>query len=206
VAVGAFAAWQLQKPFNTVLGFRGAKRRFTGSYELGSFGGNDAFPPTSWVADSPAPVDGPLRVDGLVERKLSLDAASLDASDSVEALLDCTSGWYTRQRWGGVRVDRLLARAGPREDAKYIRVHSHTGYRWSFPIDEAPRLLLATHVAGEPISHGHGSPYRLVAPGRRGFQWVKWVTRIELTENEDLAAPASTLWSSGTAAGRGVDS
>ena len=206
VAAGAFAAWQLQGSFNRLLGLRGAKRRFTGSYELGAFGGNDAFPPTSWVADSPAPVSAPLRVDGLVERELSLDAASLDASDSVEALLDCTSGWYTRQRWGGVRVDRLLAPAGARENAKHIRVHSHTGYRWSFPIDEAPRLLLATHVAGEPISHGHGAPFRLVAPGRRGFQWVKWVTRIELTENEDLAAPASTLWSSGTAAGRGTDS
>ena len=141
-----------------------------------------------------------------MERKLSLDPASLEPGDRLEALLDCTSGWYSRQRWSGVRVDGLLARAGVREDAKYIRVHSHTGYRWSFPIEEAPKLLLATHVAGEPISHGHGSPCRLVAPGRRGFQWVKWVVRIELAENEDLAAPASTLWSSGTAAGRGTDS
>jgi DMSO/TMAO reductase YedYZ molybdopterin-dependent catalytic subunit len=43
----------------------------------------------------------------------------------------------------------------------------------------------------------------LVAPGRRGFQWVKWVVRLELREDDDLGAPASTVWSSATSAGRG---
>jgi DMSO/TMAO reductase YedYZ molybdopterin-dependent catalytic subunit len=44
---------------------------------------------------------------------------------------------------------------------------------------------------------------RLVAPGSRGFQWVKWVQRIEVLEDPDYGAPASTLWSSFTRAGRG---
>jgi len=206
VAVGAFALWQLQDPLLSALGFRGADRRFTGSYERGSFQGNGAFPPTSWVADRPRAIDSPsyrLRVDGLVERTLSVPAADLRAGDEVEALLDCTSGWYTRQRWRGIRVERLLARAGAREKAGYVVVHSHTGYRWSFPVSEAPKLVLATHVEGEVLDHGHGAPVRLVAPGRRGFQWVKWVVRVELRENDDLAAPASTVWSSATSAGRG---
>jgi DMSO/TMAO reductase YedYZ molybdopterin-dependent catalytic subunit len=51
-------------------------------------------------------------------------------------------------------------------------------------------------VGGEPISHGHGAPVRLVAPGRRGFQWVKWVVRLEVRDTPDLGAPASTIWSS----------
>ena len=45
---------------------------------------------------------------------------------------------------------------------------------------------------------------RLVAPGRRGFQWVKWVVRIELTDAPDTGAAASTVWSSFTRAGRGA--
>lgn len=206
VAVGAFALWQLQVPLMRAVGLRGGERRFTGSYERGSFAGNAGFPPTSWVADSPRAIDSPdyrLRVDGLVERRLSLPSSELDAGDEVEALLDCTSGWYTRQRWRGVRLDRLLARAAVRGEAGYVVVHSHTGYRWSFPLREAPRLLIATHVGDEPLDHGHGAPARLVAPGRRGFQWVKWVVRIELREDDDLAAPASTVWSSATRAGRG---
>jgi DMSO/TMAO reductase YedYZ molybdopterin-dependent catalytic subunit len=44
---------------------------------------------------------------------------------------------------------------------------------------------------------------RLVAPGRRGFEWVKWVTRIELHEHGDAGAAGSTVWSSLSARGRG---
>ena len=62
---------------------------------------------------------------------------------------------------------------------------SVTGYRWSLPVEEARDALLATHVDGERLSHGHGFPARLVAPGRRGFQWVKWVTEVEVRERKD---------------------
>ena len=81
---------------------------------------------------------------------------------------------------------------------------SVTGYRWSFSLDDASGLLLATRVGGEPLSHGHGAPARLVAPGRRGFQWVKWVTRLELHAEPDPGAFPSTILSSFSAAGRGA--
>ena len=85
-----------------------------------------------------------------------------------------------------------------------MRVISRTGYRWSFGLDDARGLLLATHVGDEPLSHGHGAPCRLVAPGRRGFQWVKWVERIEVHEDPDPGALASTVLSSFSAEGRGA--
>jgi cytochrome b561 len=56
VGLAAVAAWRLQRPFEALLGLRGARRRFTGSYEEASFAGND-FPSTSWVADRPRPLD-----------------------------------------------------------------------------------------------------------------------------------------------------
>ena len=118
------------------------------------------------------------------------------------ATLDCTGGFYSTQRWGGVRVAALLDRAGARAD--HVRVISHTGYRWTFALHDAGDLLLATHVGGEPLSHEHGAPVRLVAPGRRGFQWVKWVVRLELHDGPDPGAAASTVWSSLTPEGRGA--
>ena len=59
---------------------------------------------------------------------------------------------------------------------------SVTGYYRKFSLEAAQDFLLATHVTEETLSHGHGYPVRLVAPGRRGFEWVKWVTEIEFSE------------------------
>ena len=204
IAGAGVIAWRLQGPLNTLLGLPGEKRRFTGSYERNSFAGN-AFPTTSWVADDPHPIgsDYALAVDGLVERPQRLTAADLDAGDELVATLDCTGGFYSTQRWRGVLLERLIERAGVLSEAAHVRVVSHTGYRWSFSLDDASGLLLATVVGDEPLSHDHGAPARLVASGRRGFQWVKWVTRLELSADSDYGAPASTIWSSFTAEGRG---
>ena len=197
VAAGGYAAYQAQRPLSAWVGLRGHKRRFTGSYEKASFAGND-FPSTSWVADDPVPTDPAAYRLRIGDRELT--AAELDAGDEFKATLDCTGGFHSTQRWRGTRLDRLLEEA----DGSHIRVISKTGYRWSFDRAEAKRLLLATHVGGEPISHDHGAPARLVAPGHRGFHWVKWVERIELTDGPDPGALASTVWSSFTDKGRGA--
>ena len=84
-----------------------------------------------------------------------------------------------------MRVGWLLDRVAPRPDAVAVSFKSVTGYRWSLPLAEARAALLATRVGGEPLSHGHGAPLRLVAPGRRGFQWVKWVQEVEVLTEPD---------------------
>jgi hypothetical protein len=205
VAVGSYLVWELQRPLSVWFGLRGGRRRFTGSYEAGSSDGN-AFPSTSWVADSPGPLNEAsyrLELRGLVARPLRLPLEALRAGDRLVATLDCTGGFYSRQRWTGVRLARLLDRAGPLPAASHVRVISHTGYRWSFELRDARRLLLATGVGREALSHEHGAPVRLVAPGRRGFEWVKWVVSVELHDGPDPGALASTVWSSFTPEGRG---
>ena len=187
VATGA-VVWRLQQPVNERVGTAGADRRFTGSREDGSDDGN-RFPVTSWVADDPEPVDTAdwtLTVGGRVAEELAYDLADLPANASGRALLDCTSGWYSEHDWQGVRVGDLLDAADPDEAAAWVQFRSVTGYRWSLPIDEARDALLATRVDGDRLAHGHGYPLRLVAPGRRGFQWVKWVDEVRITERREV--------------------
>jgi DMSO/TMAO reductase YedYZ molybdopterin-dependent catalytic subunit len=166
-----------------LFGTPAATRRFTGSREHGG-----EPPVTSWVADDPDPVDPAawtLSVGGLVDRPLELGVDDLDPTAERRALLDCTSGWYAERGWRGVRLGDLLDDAGARDDAAWVTVRSVTGYRWSFPLPAAREAMLATHRSGDRLDHGHGYPIRLVAPGRRGFQWVKWVEAVEVTRRPD---------------------
>ena len=205
VAGVAVGAWALQRPVQRALGLHGADRRFTGSYDAGSFEGND-FPVTSWVADRPRPLDEStyrLAVSGEVRRPGSLTLADLDRGDELVATLDCTGGFAATQRWRGVRIGRLLDDAGVAPAGAHVRVISHTGYRWSFALADVGREQEVARVGDEPLTHGHGAPCRLVVPGHRGFQWVKWVTHVEVHADADLGAAASTVWSSLTPAGRG---
>jgi DMSO/TMAO reductase YedYZ molybdopterin-dependent catalytic subunit len=102
-------------------------------------------------------------------------------ADELTATIDCTGGWYSEQDWQGARVDRLLERTRTSGVESFV-VRSRTGYSRRFPIADAARMLLATRVGGNQLDAAHGFPARLVVPGRRGFEWVKWVDRIELDE------------------------
>lgn len=96
--------------------------------------------------------------------------------------MDCTGGWYTQQLWEGVSLEKLLQLASVEEDAASVTVTSVTGYYRRFSLQEARSYILATRVGGETLSHGHGFPLRLVAKGRRGFEWVKWVTSLRVND------------------------
>ena len=160
----------------------GGSRRFTGSRELPAGG----IPPTTTFFGEPTPsVDVAiwrLTVSGLVERpgSWSLDDLGRLGATDVTAVLDCTSGWFIETGWRGVPVESLLAAAGPQAAARRVTVRSTTGWSAELPIDEARACLLATSVAGGQLPAGNGAPLRLVAPDRRGLDWVKWVDRIEV--------------------------
>ena len=195
-SVAGLALWQSAEKVKAAVGLPGTLRRFTGSYEIGSFTGK--FPIVSWLFDYPRSVDREkwkLVIDGAVEQRIELTYDELQelVDNTVTEVLDCTGGWYSVQEWTGVSVGRLLDMAGVRETAASVTVEAVSGYGRRFSIGEVRDYLLATQVAGEILDHGHGYPARLVASGHRGFDWVKWVTRIEVNETSKFWQPPVPL-------------
>jgi hypothetical protein len=136
-------------------------------------------PATTWLFDRVPVLDRDThRV--LVEGS-PLTVAELDGRGRpVVARLDCTTGWYADATWTGVPLSELLDPSAVAE-ARSVVVESVTGYRRRFGLDALPRLFLATRVEGDLLGAGTGAPVRLVAPGHRGFWWVKWVASVELS-------------------------
>ncbi len=184
--IAGLALWQLVDRSKTVLKLPGALRRFTGSYEQGSWTG--VFPVVSWIADNPPPAEitsWKLSIAGTVDTPLSFsyDQLRARATDTVTATLDCTGGWYTTQSWRGVALGKLLDETTPHPDSQSVTIRATSGYQRRFTLAEARTYLLALDVADEPLAHGHGFPVRLVAGDKRGVEWVKWVTHIQVNRS-----------------------
>jgi DMSO/TMAO reductase YedYZ molybdopterin-dependent catalytic subunit len=183
LTAAAASLWTAGEGILRLTGAPGADRRGTGSLEHGT---DDpaAMPVTQWLTDTVPERIGEWITVVVGGQRARIPISDLDRGDRVRAVLDCTGGWYAAQDWAGVRLDRLLRQVPDKHlpvDGS-VDVISRTGYRRRLPLRDASVLLLATSAAGQALSDGHGAPVRLVAPGRRGFWWVKWVERIEVVD------------------------
>ena len=162
---------------------RGGTRRFTGSRWMPA--GGVPIPTTFLGEGTPAldPVAWRVSVTGAVGRPARWSLAELRALGDQEqtAVLDCTGGWAIETTWRGVPLSTLLAASVVAPAAMRVDIRSVTGWSTSLPIAAAARCLLAWSVAGRPLPAANGAPLRLVAPGHRGLDWVKWIAEIRLT-------------------------
>ena len=167
--------WELQRPVSAGLGLRGVRRRFTGSYEAGSFAGN-AFPSTSWVADRPRPLD---------ETSYRLELGGLSPVRCAchwRSFRPATGSW--RRSTAPVACTR--GSAGAACGSYACSIGRPAARREPRARDLPHRLPLEFRAARRPRSaarHQRRSRGALArarragpagGPGRRGFEWVKW--------------------------------
>ena len=129
------------------------------------------------------------RVFGEVERPFEIPWAEFAALPRCEVLCDihCVTTWSRYDnRFSGVPVLDLLARAGVRPAATHVLVHAEEGYTTNLPLADLAREanLVATHHDGEPLLPEHGGPARLLVPHLYFWKSAKWVRGLELMEGD----------------------
>ncbi|MBL8094689.1 MAG: molybdopterin-dependent oxidoreductase [Anaerolineales bacterium] len=177
------AGWQFAEALARLRADPDQPRAVTGSRCLAPFAGN-AMPVTLSLGERELHIDPAMWrlqivIDGMATEVTYARLLALPATE-LEATLDCTSGWYSPQRWRGVLLSDLLAAVSAHPGPTAVRLIGQSGYNTLLAGDSARDLLLATHLGNEPLATWHGFPVRAVAPACRGWQWVKWLARVEI--------------------------
>jgi DMSO/TMAO reductase YedYZ molybdopterin-dependent catalytic subunit len=150
-----------------------------------------------------------LKIDGLVERPLSLSLQDLMAlpARTLPVTMECAGNgralmsprpvsqpWLNEAvgtaEWTGTPLRGVLEAAGLKSDAvevlftgldRGVQGGDVQDYQRSLSIPEACReeVLLAYAMNGRPLEPQHGFPLRLIVPGWYGMTSVKWLARIE---------------------------
>ena len=178
----------VQRSAAGAVGLAGGDRRATGSHEVASHDPAN-MPMVIWLNDrrprATDPASWDLRVGG---ERIAIEALRRRCAPVI-ATLDCTGGWWSEQSWDAVPLAALIGS----HTGRSVRVESATGYARHFPLDDLAAIHLAVGYDGEPLRPGHGAPVRLVVPGRRGPEWIKWVTRVDVSDRSPWMQPPLPL-------------
>lgn len=131
-----------------------------------------------------------LALTGLVDRPLQLSYEEVISSNQKYQkviTLYCVEGWNAKILWEGILVEDLLEQAGVHSEAKVAIFHAADGYTTMLPLDYIKErdILLAYKMNSITIPPEKGFPFQLAAESQAGYKWIKWITEIEVSDNED---------------------
>ena len=128
-----------------------------------------------------------LKIAGLVKANVELtyDQVLEHFHYTKVEKLQCVDGWQVTILWEGVRIEDLLNQAGIKDNNVSVIFTAVDGYSIKLPLEYilSKHLLLAYKMNGLKLPAERGFPFVVVAESKEGFNWVKWVTRIEVVYN-----------------------
>lgn len=157
------------------------------------------------------PAQHRLLVHGLVKNPFFMELSKLSRypMQSRTCFLECggnsNTGWHEEpvqaaagnlhglvscSEWTGVPLSILLQEAGIKPEARWLVAEGADGAAMdvSIPLEKAlDDVLLGIYQNGEPLRPENGYPLRLIVPGYEGVTWVKWLRRLEITDQPAMA-------------------
>jgi len=131
-----------------------------------------------------------LEITGLVNK--TIDYTYDQVTNSFQkyqkiVTLYCVEGWSAKILWEGILVDDLIKEAGVNSSAVGAIFYASDGYSTELPLDyiTSHNIIIAYKMNGLVIPPERGFPFQLVSESQYGYKWIKWITRIELTDNPD---------------------
>lgn len=131
-----------------------------------------------------------LSVEGMVDNKLDLTYDQVLKHDKYMKVvtLNCVEGWSVNILWEGVLLKDLLAQAGVKPGSNTVIFYAYDGYSSSLPLDYImnENIILADKMNGVVIPPERGFPFMVVAESKWGYKWVKWVTKIVVSDDSSF--------------------
>ena len=130
-----------------------------------------------------------LKITGLVQPKLNLAYDTIiNNFNHYKKLvtLHCVEGWSVKILWEGVLIKDLLELTNISPNASVIIFHAYDGYTTTLPIDYIleNNIIISFKMNNVTLPQERGFPFQLVAESKWGYKWIKWITEIELSDNE----------------------
>jgi DMSO/TMAO reductase YedYZ molybdopterin-dependent catalytic subunit len=131
-----------------------------------------------------------LKIRGLVNNETDYGYSELlleFQSHEKVVTLYCVEGWDATILWEGFFVQDLFEEIGVKPEAKVAIFYAADGYSTSLPVEYLVnnQIMIAHKMNGVILPPERGFPFQLVAESKWGYKWIKWITEIELSTNED---------------------
>ena len=169
--------------------------RYNNFYEFGLsknvYTNIDTLKPTPWK----------LKIDGLIEKPIEIDAEDLIKAMTLEERLyrhRCVEAWSMTVPWTGFSLKKLVDYAKPTSAAKFIRFETFQDTKMApaqrgffpWPYVEAVTMaeanndlaLMVTGAYGKPLAKVFGAPLRLHLPWKYGFKSIKSIVKISFVD------------------------
>jgi len=130
-----------------------------------------------------------LEITGMVQNPRNYTYQDVIGHPNYEKVvrLYCVDGWDVTILWKGILVYDLIKEARPLPGSNVIIFYAYDNYSTSLPLEylRGNQILLAYKMNNVTLPPARGYPFQLVAESKWGIKWIKWVTKIEISNNTD---------------------